>query len=389
MAKREPNYHGILIVDKPGRLTKGLGMSNDITSPAPSAEHLPSAQQNSRQRNGRDSKELPTSHDIVQMARRWCQQKRVGHTGTLDPMASGVLVLCLGSSTRLVEYYQNHSKQYYAEICLGFATDTYDAVGKVTAAAAVPPFTPNDIEAVLADFRGEILQTPPLFSAIKQGGESLHRKARRGESVAIEPRRVTFHQIDLLDFTPPDRLHLRIVCSAGTYIRSLAHDVGEALHNHGYLDVLRREAAGSFTQAQAYTPNQIALAVENGTLAELILPAGFGLTMPTIHLSVEEIQRFGYGQTVLLNSQEFHEPQSGSLAMARDSTNNEFVGIIRRLSVLESNGVDISADNTMVSNTNPINSAVDSGSLVTGENETENGTENNTAWKAEKWFANS
>lgn len=353
MPKREPNYHGILIVDKPGR--------SGSSSPAAELDSTGIAPADAE-------KALPTSHDIVQMARRWCRQRRIGHTGTLDPMASGLLVLCLGSATRLVEYYQNHDKQYIAQISLGFATDTYDAMGQVTSSSAIPTLTPSDIEDALEGFRGEIWQTPPLFSAIKQGGESLHRKARRGETVEIEPRQITIHELKLLDFIPPGRIHLQITCSAGTYIRSLAHDLGEALNSHAFLGQLRRDKVGSFTLAQSHIPEEISQAVEDDRLDQQILPLGYGLAMPTIYLDEEESRRFGYGQRVLLNSHQTDhsvESAANSLAVARERVNGEFVGIIRRLPPDDDDG----------NSPNP---------NTPGENHA-----NGVAWKAEKWFANS
>ncbi len=238
--KRESRFHGLLIVDKPG-------------DPAPGAPHSLGG--------------APTSHNVVQMARRWSGQRRIGHTGTLDPMASGVLVLCLGHATRLVEYYQRHDKQYYAEMALGAATDTYDATGAVVAQGPAPMLDRGSLDEILAQFRGDILQTPPAYSAIKQQGEALYRKARRGEAVEIEPRRVTIRRLDLLDYEPGRRLCLRVVCSAGAYIRSLAHDIGLALGSYAHLTLLRREVAGAFSLADAVTLEEAAAAAEAGRFA--------------------------------------------------------------------------------------------------------------------------
>ena len=245
---------------------------------------------------------LYTSHDIVQLVRRWSGQRRIGHTGTLDPMASGLLVLCLGQATRLVEYYQGHDKQYYAEVTLGSATDTYDQMGVVNAEGAVPPLTVTDIEQALATFRGEILQRPPAYSALKQGGESVHRKARRGEEVILEPRPITIHQLDLVAFTPPNQIALRVRSSAGTYIRSLAHDLGQALHTYGHLSHLRREAVGSFTLNDAHTLAAIEASGQAETLDKLLQPLGYGLPMAEIELDSEMMTRLGHGQTVVAPS---------------------------------------------------------------------------------------
>jgi tRNA pseudouridine55 synthase len=302
---RESHYHGLLIVDKPGLqpssvnpIATGIAdtasVAGAITPPTP---------------------RLYTSHDVVQLVRRWSGQRRIGHTGTLDPMASGLLVLCLGQATRLVEYYQGHDKQYYAEVTLGSATDTYDQMGVVSAEGAVPPLTAADIEQALAAFRGEILQRPPAYSALKQGGESVHRKARRGEEVILEPRPITIHQLDLVDFTPPNQIALRVRSSAGTYIRSLAHDLGLALQTHAHLSYLRREAAGNFTLADAHTLAAIEESAQSATLDKLLQPLGYGLPMAEIRLDAEMLNRLGHGQTVVAPSPVAEAPPTGVKGM--------------------------------------------------------------------------
>lgn len=279
--RRESHYHGLLIVDKPGL-------------PATPAHLQPEGVATVA------TPRLHTSHDIVQLVRRWSGQRRIGHTGTLDPMASGVLVLCLGQATRLVEYYQGHNKQYYAEVTLGAATDTYDRMGAVVAESPVPSLTIAALETALATFRGEIMQLPPVYSALKQDGESLHHKVRRGETVTVEPRPVTIHQLQLIDFRPPTQIALRVICSAGTYIRSLAHDLGLALQTHAHLSLLRREAAGPFTLAEAHPLAAIEAAGQAETLHEILLPLGYGLPLPEVNLDEEASRRLGHGQVVAL-----------------------------------------------------------------------------------------
>lgn len=301
MPRRESHYHGLLIVDKPGlQHLVATPLAPRMVDEQPSAD--PSLAQPFGEATSESTPRLYTSHDIVQRVRRWSGQRRIGHTGTLDPMASGVLVLCLGQATRLVEYYQGHDKQYYAEITLGAATDTYDRMGVVSAESAVPSLTVAEIEAALGAFRGEIMQLPPVYSALKQGGESLHHKVRRGEVVTVEPRPVTMHQIDLLAFTPPNQITLRVVCSAGAYIRSLAHDLGLALHTHAHLSLLRREAAGAFTLANAHSLDAIEAAADAGTFDSLLLPLGYGLDMAELVLDEPTTKRLGHGQVVALPS---------------------------------------------------------------------------------------
>lgn len=284
MTEQNSQFDGLLVVDKPGR-------PDDHGTEPSSAVTVPTVDRAFR---------LPTSHDIVQMVRRWSRQRRIGHTGTLDPLASGVLVLCLGQATRLVEYYQGHPKQYYAEIVLGTATDTYDALGTPLTSSPIPSLNQQQILDALHQFRGNVLQSPPVYSALKQDGESVHHKARRGEAVTLTARPVTFYQIDLVAWQPPQRLCIRARCSAGTYIRSLAYDMGLALGTHAYLDRLCREAAGPFTLAQAHSLVAIEQAAQQGRLHELLLPLGYGLEMPQIQLTPVVAQRFAFGQKVIL-----------------------------------------------------------------------------------------
>jgi tRNA pseudouridine55 synthase len=309
LSQQRPALHGLLVVDKPG-----LAAGADPPPPdAPRAERL------------------PTSHDIVQMVRRWSRERRIGHTGTLDPLASGVLVLCLGQATRLVEYYQGHDKQYYAEVVLGSATDTYDALGQVTATLPVPPLDRAQIEIVLHKFLGSVLQSPPVYSALKQGGESVHRKARRGETVILQPRLVTFYQLELLAFHAPNHLCLRLVCSAGAYVRSLAHDLGQGLGTLGHLALLRREAAGPFSLHDAHSLAAIEGAAQENRLHELLLHPGHGLSLPKLTVLPDEARRLGFGQQVVLVKDD-QQPADGAarIAQALDEE-GRFLGIIRSL----------------------------------------------------------
>lgn len=191
-----------------------------------------------------------TSFDVVRFVRGRCGEGRVGHAGTLDPAATGVLPLLLGQATRLSQYLVDATKTYEATVELGTETDTYDSVGEVVSRADASGVSLRDVEAALAAFRGEILQTPPLYSAIKREGEPLYKKARRGETVPLTPRPVRVEQLDIISFAPP-LLELRIVCSKGFYVRSLAHDLGAALGVGGTLAALRRTRVGSFRIEEA------------------------------------------------------------------------------------------------------------------------------------------
>jgi len=190
-----------------------------------------------------------TSHDVVQRVRRALHVKQVGHTGTLDPLATGVLVICVGVATRVSEYLLGHDKAYRATIRLGVETDTYDATGEVVATHAVN-VERADLEEALARFVGPLQQVPPMHSAIKRDGQKLYELARAGIEVEREARPVVIHSIELLGYQAPD-VTIDVRCSAGTYIRSLAHDLGAALGTGAHLNALRRTQVGPFGLDQA------------------------------------------------------------------------------------------------------------------------------------------
>ncbi len=193
-----------------------------------------------------DKPEGPTSHDVVAMARKALGTRRVGHTGTLDPFASGLLILCVGRATRLSEYISGLDKTYEATARLGRTTDTLDRDGQVLEdRSGWQDVTEGMIEEALGAFRGEIEQVPPQFSAKKVDGVRMHHRARRGEHVDLQPCAVTIHSLQLLGFERPN-VHFRVRCSSGTYIRAIARDLGEALGLGAHLAALRRIAVGAF-----------------------------------------------------------------------------------------------------------------------------------------------
>ncbi|MCZ7572032.1 MAG: tRNA pseudouridine(55) synthase TruB [Ardenticatenaceae bacterium] len=240
-----------------------------------------------------------TSHDVVARVRHLAGTRKVGHAGTLDPPATGVLVLALGKATRLLEYLSGHDKQYLATITLGSVTTTYDAEGEIVTTLVGPLPNRATVERALASFRGQIAQVPPIYSAIKQGGEALYAKARRGETVSAPPlREVTIYELDLLRYEPPT-LDIRVRCSKGTYVRSLAHDLGRALGTGAFLAALRREASGPFTLAQAYPLPVLAQAAADGRLGDLLLPPGAGLeAYPAVPVTREELAVLHHGQAI-------------------------------------------------------------------------------------------
>jgi tRNA pseudouridine55 synthase len=191
-----------------------------------------------------DKPEGPTSHDIVYRARKLLKTK-TGHTGTLDPLATGVLPLLLGKATRLMRFYSDHDKVYQAEVKLGETTDTCDRAGQIISSQPVPRLDSETVEEVLSKFRGEIQQVPPMYSAVKVDGERLYRAARRGEIKQRRPRTVRIHSLDLLD-RGEVTWTIRVHCSTGTYVRTLAHDIGRTLGCGAHLSRLRRLRSGPF-----------------------------------------------------------------------------------------------------------------------------------------------
>ncbi len=202
-----------------------------------------------------DKGEGVTSFGAVAQVRRIFGEKRAGHTGTLDPMATGVLPILLGRSTRLCDMILAADKRYQAEILLGTVTDTYDVTGEIISIRDVVS-SEDEILSVLDDFRGKILQTPPIFSALKKNGERLYDIARRGETVEIEPREVEIKELNNLSVAG-NVLTVDVLCSKGTYIRSLAHDIGERLGCGATLKSLRRTATGGFRIEQCVTLDKL------------------------------------------------------------------------------------------------------------------------------------
>ena len=187
----------------------------------------------------------PTSFDVVHRVRASLKVSKVGHTGTLDPMATGVLPICLGAATRLAGYLTEGDKEYLATVALGASTDTQDATGTVLQARDVPALTRAQLDEAIARFRGPQQQIPPMYSAVKIDGKRLYEHARAGREVEREARSITVHALELLDFGERE-LKLRVACSKGTYVRTLAHDLGEALGCGAHLSALRRTKSGPF-----------------------------------------------------------------------------------------------------------------------------------------------
>lgn len=230
------------------------------------------------------------SMKVVERLRRAVREKRAGHVGTLDPMATGLLPVLLGKATRLLEYVLAGDKVYEAEVLLGAVTDTDDADGAVLRTADASGVAREAVEAALRAFVGEIVQRPPAYSAIKEGGEPLYERARRGEAVEAPERTVRIEAIDLLSFAPP-RLAIRVRCGTGTYIRSLARDLGEALGVGATLSALRRTAVGALRVEDAHALEAIEAAGVSDLRAWILPPERLLPETPVERLAPEEAAR--------------------------------------------------------------------------------------------------
>ena len=211
-----------------------------------------------------------TSHDVVAKLRGICKQKKIGHTGTLDPDAVGVLPVCLGNGTRLCDMLTDRNKEYVADFRLGLTTDTQDISGKVLAEKEVLASAKEVREAVLS-FQGEIMQVPPMFSALKVGGKKLCDLARAGKEVERAPRPITIYSIDILEEKYPDYT-IRVSCSKGTYIRTLCHDIGQALGCGAVMTSLERTRVGEFRVEESFPLEKLQFLADEGRLSEAVIP---------------------------------------------------------------------------------------------------------------------
>ena len=233
----------------------------------------------------------PTSHDAVARVRRAAGLRRVGHAGTLDPLASGLLLMGLGPAARFLEYLVGLDKTYETTVLLGQATTTYDAEGEVTAERPVD-VSAEQIAAALAAFRGPIRQRVPSHSAVKRDGRPLYESARRGEVIDLPQRDVVVHALDLLAFDPP-LVTLRVACSSGTYIRSLAHDLGAALGCGGHVVALRRTAVGVFSVDDAIS---LDILTPESVVVHLRPPAAAVAHLPRLDVGESDALRLSVGQ---------------------------------------------------------------------------------------------
>ncbi len=266
-----------------------------------------------------------TSHDVISYVRRGIGLRRIGHAGTLDPMATGVLILCIGLATRLSEYVMSPNKRYAATIRLGIETDTYDADGETLAVADTAHLTTDDIENALLHFQGEIEQVPPMYSAIKQDGKKLYKLARQGREVERAPRKIWL-ETRLLDIALP-RLTIDVTCSVGTYIRSIAHDLGAQLGVGGHLTALRRTASG-VTESDAVPWQTLLDTMKAGTWQQYLLPETRLLPhIAALELNEQQSQYLLHGRNIPYIELTGEPAVENDIRRAYDPT-GRFIGIL-------------------------------------------------------------
>jgi tRNA pseudouridine55 synthase len=240
-----------------------------------------------------------TSHDVVQAVRNGTGIRRAGHTGTLDPRASGVLVVLLGPAVRLSEFISASDKRYQAIIRLGASTDTFDADGKFTRKTEAPvDVTEAQFEEALTKFVGHIQQTPPPYSAVKVQGRKAYEMAREGEEVDLAPRSIEVYHLEVLEWAPPEVV-IDVHCSSGTYVRSLANDLGNMLGCGGYLVGLRRTKSGRFSLRDATPLRKLQEAFRAGNWSQYLIPAAEALSdWPSLELDPDQVDAIKHGHRV-------------------------------------------------------------------------------------------
>ena len=261
-----------------------------------------------------------TSNQALQRVKRMLRARKAGHCGSLDPLATGVLPLCLGQATKFSSYLLAADKAYLATCRLGQTTTTADAEGEVIDAREVE-VNRAQIEAVLPRFRGEIMQIPPMYSALKHQGKRLYQLARAGQEVEREPRAVTIHKLELCEYDGL-KLKLEVCCSKGTYIRSLAQDIGEALGCGAHLTALRRRMANPFVERDSITLEQLQHMAEKDQIDALLLPVSAALNQfPELNLDARESERIRQGKVLSLN------PEVTAGLYRLNLENGEFLGL--------------------------------------------------------------
>ena len=268
-----------------------------------------------------------TSMEVVRRLKRRSGIKRVGHGGTLDPLATGVIPICFGQATRMMEYLVSSTKEYRAVIRFGMATDTYDALGETTSQKPVGNLSLTTIENTLDSFKGIIYQIPPMYSALKRHGKRLYNLARAGIEIELEPREVAIHHIEILNWTPP-LVTLEVNCGRGLYVRSLAHDLGQALKCGGHLQELVRLKSGPFKILDSLSLANAEEKCSDGTWIEKLHTPDVVLTsLPAVILGKKSEQIINHGQSLPTI---IHASTSNSQETCRAySTDGRFLAILK------------------------------------------------------------
>ena len=264
-----------------------------------------------------------SSNDVVQQAKRLFGAQKVGHTGSLDPLATGVLPLCFGEATKFSQYLLDANKTYWTRIRLGVSTETGDADGEVIAQVDATAITQTQVSDALETFVGEIEQIPSMYSALKHQGQPLYKLARQGIEVERAPRTVTIYSAELLQFAEA-YIELRVHCSKGTYIRSLAEDLGAALGCGGHVSALRRLGAGPYAEAQAVTLEQVSEIGDPQEMDALLLPVASAVSSwPSVRLHEDTAHYVRQGQPV----QVAHAPTDGWVQIFESAEEDRFLGV--------------------------------------------------------------
>jgi tRNA pseudouridine55 synthase len=273
-----------------------------------------------------------TSHDVVEVARGWFGTRRVGHLGTLDPLATGVLPLAIREATKLIPFLPVGPKRYVGIVRLGVETDTLDAEGRVLRRHAGPLPDEADVREALVARVGESEQVPPMYSSVKRAGVPLYRLARRGEVVEREPRKVRIERLEALSFAPPD-LEIDVVCSPGTFVRALAADLGRDLGCGAHVVTLRRTRSHPFELPQAASVDALEAEARAGALAARLVPPADALGVPTLRLAPDAVRRVRHGGDLPPPPAAELAPGARVLALAGDATPVALLelGIDRRL----------------------------------------------------------
>jgi len=248
-----------------------------------------------------------TSHDVVDAARGWLGIRRIGHLGTLDPQATGVLPLAVRGATKLATFFQESGKAYEGTVRLGVSTDTLDGEGEVVSRYDGPLPDEAAVRAAMQPFVGEIEQIPPMYSAVKRDGVPLHRLARQGEEVPREPKKVVIRRLELLGFEPPD-VRIAVECGPGTYVRTLAHDLGQALGCGAYLAALRRTRSDPFDASQALDFATCEAAAKEHRLEALLVPPEEALGLPVERLARRAVDALAHGEHIAAGKLERSAP---------------------------------------------------------------------------------